>query len=168
MRSELPHRNCLSMVWLFGSVGNLSGTGKEDSYRKWSMWSESLHLHWTIVGHTLHEERPGHGVSRGVCMMEECVEEREKGVTKVQHTPHGCLGLLPKYIGLLRLWDTHTHRNTQTVRRYRVTSIHYTWNRWTALDTMKKTYSADPYILKNKTKHSVLVSQHLPGHCGFS
>lgn len=35
--------------------------------------------------------------------MEECVEEREKRVTKVQYTPHGCLGLLPKHKGLLRL-----------------------------------------------------------------
>lgn len=31
--------------------------------------------------HILHEERPGHSVSRGVCMVKECVEEREKGVT---------------------------------------------------------------------------------------
>lgn len=35
--------------------------------------------------------------------MEECVEEREKRVAKVQYTPHGCLGLQPKHKGLLRL-----------------------------------------------------------------
>lgn len=63
-------------------------------------------------GHILHEERPGHRVSSSVCMMEECVEEWKKRVTKVQCTPHGCLGLLPKYIGLLRLQDTDTQKHT--------------------------------------------------------
>lgn len=56
----------------------------------------------------LHEERSGHRVSRGVGMIKECIEEREKRVSKVQCTPHGSLGHLPKYIGLLRLKDTDT------------------------------------------------------------
>lgn len=63
-------------------------------------------------GHLLHEERPGHSVGGGVRVTEERVEERKKGVTEIQRTPHGCLGLLPKYIGFLRLRHTDTYKHT--------------------------------------------------------
>lgn len=62
--------------------------------------------------HILHEEGPGHGIRRDVSVMEECVEEWQKGVAEVQHTPHGCLGLLPKYKRLLGLWDGGRHQHT--------------------------------------------------------
>lgn len=50
-------------------------------------------------------------------MMEERVEEREKGVTEVQCTPHGGLGLLPKYIGLLRLRGKTNREHTDNEKR---------------------------------------------------